>query len=124
MAWPKVVPFIGGTTLASATFVFDYQGEDPATQEPIGYVAAWIDVDYLVGHANVGFLIDINDTQVSDPQLIGNHTINQIKAAPMSRRGRRSTRIPRCLPSRPAPMSADSSASGPSKRGRRRPRSS
>jgi SdrD B-like domain/FG-GAP-like repeat/RTX calcium-binding nonapeptide repeat (4 copies) len=87
VGWPKVVPFIGGTTLASATFVFDYQGEDPATQEPIGYVAAWIDVDYLVGHSNVGFLIDIDDTQVSDPQLIGNHTINQISAGTYEPKG-------------------------------------
>src|SRR5581483_2325415 len=78
VAWPKVVPFIGGETLASASFVFDYQGENEATSEPIGYVAAWIDVDYLVGHTKVGFLIDIDDTNVSSPQLIGNHTINSI----------------------------------------------
>ena len=67
--------------------MFDYQGEDAATQEPIGYVAAWIDVDYLVGHSNVGFLIDIDDTQVSDPQLIGNHTINQISSGTYEPKG-------------------------------------
>jgi len=87
VAWPKVVPFIGGTTLASPTFVFDYQGEDEATQEPIGYVAAWIDVDYLVGHSNVGFLIDINDTHVSSPELIGNHTINEISSGTYEPKG-------------------------------------
>src|SRR5262249_32887303 len=87
VGWPNIVPYIGGTTLASATFVFDYQGEDPLTNEPARYVAARIDVDYLVGHTQVGFLIDIDDTNVSSPKLIGNHTINEIKSGSYEPKG-------------------------------------
>lgn len=80
VSFPKAVPFIGGTTIGSCSFVFDYQGSDPDNDnEPLGYVAAWVDVSYLVGHTKVGFLLDINDKTVSDPKLIGSHTINSIE---------------------------------------------
>lgn len=76
---PHGIPFIGGKTLADFHFVFDYHSTDPDTGEPVGYAAAWTKLNFLVAKKDVGFLVDINDTDVSNPKSIGKHTIGEIK---------------------------------------------
>lgn len=76
---PHSIPFIGGKTLADFHFVFDYQNQDPDTGEPVGYAAAWTKLNFLVTKKDVGFLVDINDTDVSNPKSIGKHAIGEIK---------------------------------------------
>ena len=76
---PNNIPFIGGDELADFHFVFDYHSKDPTTGEPIGYVAAWTKLNFLVTKKDVGFLFDINDSGASNPKSIGKHAINEIK---------------------------------------------
>src|SRR5262249_16117744 len=74
---PTIVPFIGGTTLASVDFVFDYTNLDPNTGQPSGYLAAWIQLDIFT-RFDVGFIVDI-DTSVHSPRLIGPGTVKAIE---------------------------------------------
>ncbi|WP_161604708.1 FG-GAP-like repeat-containing protein [Roseiconus nitratireducens] len=76
---PSGIPFIGGKELADFHFVFDYHSKDQVTGEPVGYVAAWTKLNFLVTKKDVGFLFDINDSGASNPKSIGKHAIKEIK---------------------------------------------